>query len=230
MGSGGVIENSIVSGANATDQSVQAAIAGSGTAMHDYFYNCSECVHDGPWTVSDSYINSNAASFENGYSGGVGQGPADHHEDVYLAGSTFTGHHDTIFNPFNETATVFGDTYTTNGVCANQITVTDSLLAGGGYMLYTCGSGTSVGSSVMNISNNRFARCTTPPIVQNTGVGGYACDGSQGTSPGSGADMHGDWPYGGYFGVDAYTYCPPTAGQTWSNNVWDDDSSVVPCQ
>ncbi len=52
---GGVLSNSSVHGSNATNQSLQAAIAGSGTISHSYVYNCGECVHDGPWTVSDSY-------------------------------------------------------------------------------------------------------------------------------------------------------------------------------
>jgi hypothetical protein len=219
--SGGVIENSTVHGANATDQSVQIAIAGMGTASHDYLYNCGECVHDGPWTVSDSYIEANGSAFENGYVGDAGQGPADHHEDVYLASSTFVGNHNTIFNPHDETATVFGDTYNSpGGVCENQITITNSLLAGGGYNIYTCASGSSVGTSTMNISNNRFARCGTTPVF-NSASGGRSCQG--------GADTQGYWPFGGYYGVTASMYCPPTANQTWSNNVWDDDGHPIPC-
>jgi hypothetical protein len=218
---GGVIENSTVGGANATDQSVQAAIAGMGTASHVYFYNCGECIHDGPWTVNDSYIEVNAADFEGGYVGDAGQGPEDHHEGVYLASSSFVGNHDTIFNPHGETAAVFGDTYNSpDGVCANHITITDSLLAGGGYVLYTCASGTSVGASTMNISNNRFARCGTTAVFDSAS-GGRSCQG--------GADEHGYWPFGGYFGVTASMYCPPAADQTWSSNVWDDDGHPIPC-
>jgi hypothetical protein len=218
---GGVIESSAVHGANATDQSVQTAIAGMGTASRVYLYNCGECVHDGPWTVSDSYIEANAADFENGYVGDAGQGPEDHHEDVYLASSTFVGNHNTLVNPHDETATVFGDTYNSPGsVCANHITVMNSLLAGGGYTLYTCASGSSVGASTMNISNNRFARCGTTPVFD-MGSGGRSCQ--------DGADQYGYWPFGGYFGVAASMYCPPTPNQTWSNNVWDDDGHPIPC-
>jgi hypothetical protein len=218
---GGVIESSTVRGANATDQSIQTAIAGMGTASHVYLYNCGECVHDGPWTVNDSYVEANAADYQNGYRGDAGQGAEDHHEGVYLASTTFVGNHDTLFNPHDETAAVFGDTYNSpGGVCANHITVTDSLLAGGGYTLYTCASSSSAGASTMNISNNRFARCGTI-AVYNSGSGGRACHG--------GADEHGYWPLGGYFGVTASMYCPPTTGQTWSNNVWDDDGDPIPC-
>jgi len=218
---GGVIESSTVRGANATSQSVQVAIGGSGTARHVYLYNCGECVHDGPWTVSDSYIEANGSAYMNGYVGDAGQGPADHHEDVYLASSSFVGDHNTLLNPHGETATVFGDTYNNpGGACANDITITNSLLAGGGYEVYTCASGSSVGTSTMNISNNRFARCDTMAVFDSSS-GGRACQ--------SGADANGYWPFGGYFGVTASMYCPPTANQTWSNNVWDDDDNPIPC-
>ena len=33
---------------------------------------------------------------------------------------------------------------------------------------------------------------------------------------------------GGY-GVDDLTYCPGTAGVTWSGNVWDDNGQAVSC-
>jgi hypothetical protein len=218
---GGLIEYSTVHGANATDQSVQTAIAGMGTASHVYLYNCGECVHDGPWTVNDSYIEANGNAFESGYVGDAGQGPADHHEAVYLASSTFIGNHDTILNPHDETATVFGDTYNSPGnVCENHITITNSLLGGGGYDVYTCASGTSAGASTMNISNNHIARCGTAAVYDKAS-GGRSCAG--------GADTHGYWPFGGYFGVTASVYCPPMANQTWSNNVWDDDGHPVPC-
>jgi hypothetical protein len=218
---GGSIDHSTVRGANGTDQSVQAVLSGSGTASHVYLYNCSECVHDGPWTVSDSYIESNAASFEDGYVNDAGQGPADHHESFYFATSTLTVNHDTIFNPYGETAAVFGDTYNNGGVCGNHTTITNSLLAGGGYTIYTCSSQTSAGASTMNVSNNRFARCLTPAVF-NKASGGNACAG--------GPDSHGYWPNGGYYGIDAYTNCPPMSGQTWSGNVWDDDGGTIACQ
>ncbi len=218
---GGVIENSTVRGANATSQSVQIAIAGMGTARNVYLYDCGECVHDGPWTVTDSYILVNGAAYEDGYVGDAGKGPADHHEGVYLASSTFAGNHDTIFNPHDETATVFGDTYNSpGGACANHITVTDSLLAGAGYLLYTCANGSSVGKSTMTVSNNRFARCGTAAVFDEKS-GGRSCK--------DGPDEHGYWPFGGYFGTTGSVYCPPTADQTWSDNVWDDDGHPVPC-
>jgi hypothetical protein len=47
-------------------------------------------------------------------------------------------------------------------------------------------------------------------------------------SIGSGADSHGYWPDGGYFGVEADVYCTG-AGQTWTGNVWDDNGATGGC-
>jgi hypothetical protein len=225
---GGLIEHATVSGANATNQSVEVAVGGGGTASHDYFYNCGECVHDSGWNVSDSYVNANGDPYSGGYSGGVGQGAEDHHEDVYCNRGSALIRHDTLLNPFNSVATLFCDT-SDGGACSNHVTMTDNLMVGGGFLLYACGNASSVGTSTMNISHNRFARCTTPAIARNSIQGGYACEGDKNFSPGSGADHHGYWPYGGYYGVHADTYCPPERGQTWSANVWDDNGAGVKC-
>jgi hypothetical protein len=86
-------------------------------------------------------------------------------------------------------------------------------------MLYTNSSSTSIGSSTMDITGNRFARCTSSDAYNAT-TGGTACSG--------GTDGFGYWPQGGYFGVDSWTYCTGTA-QTWTNNVWDDNNAPVSC-
>jgi hypothetical protein len=218
-----LIENSTVAGANNSNQSMEVAIdntgGGSATMSKVYAYNCGECIHDGPWTVKDSYVITN---------GMVGTG--DHLEALYCSDQTETLSHDTLLNPADQTAAVFCDTHWGGGgACDNHISINNSLLAGGGFTLYPCGNASSVGSSTMNISNNRFARCITGPIAYNSGTGGTACKGSQGSSIGSGADSSGYWPYGGYFGLDAYIYCPPTSGQAWSGNVWDDNGATAGC-
>jgi hypothetical protein len=156
----------------------------------------------------------------------------DHLEDIYCdGGSTITANHDTLINDENQVATLFCNTGGgSGGSCDNHVTMTNNLLAGGGFLLYECGNASSVGSATMNISNNRFARCLTPPIAFNSSQGGYACQGSQGYTDAAGADSHGIWPHGGYYGIDSETYCPPTAGATWLNNVWDDNNAAVGCQ
>jgi len=107
------------------------------------------------------------------------------------------------------TSTIAGD---------DHLVITNSLLAGGGWTLYPSAKSTSVGTGTMNISNDRFARCLTTPMF----------DGS-GTTCAGGADTHGYFPNSGYYGVAADLYCPPTSGQMWSGNVWDDDSSTLAC-
>jgi hypothetical protein len=44
-----------------------------------------------------------------------------------------------------------------------------------------------------------------------------------------GPDTHGYYPNSGYYGLAADIYCPPTSGQTWSGNVWDDDDMAIDC-
>ncbi len=63
-------------------------------------------------------------------------------------------------------------------------------------------------------------------------AGGSYCGTSQptgGDATGSGADTHGYWPHGGFYGIDADTYCPGTSGVTWTGNTWDNNSSTVTC-
>lgn len=236
-GSGAVITHTTVAGANGTDHSVDQAISNPDestvTASYDYFYNCGECVWGGPYTLNYSYVITNGVPYQNGYSGGVGQGGAQHLEDLYCSDATENLDHDVLLDPADQNSAIFCDTqYGGGGPCSNHITITNSLMAGGAFVIYTCGNASGVGSSTMNISNNRIARCTTPPFKYNAQVGGTTCQGSTGTSVGSGADGHGYWPGGGYFGPVAATsvYCPPTAGQTWSGNVWDDNGAALGCR
>ncbi len=163
---------------------------------------------EGPATIKDSYLVSN------------GLYPGAHVEDIYISDDTVSIDHSVLFNPADQTATVFADVNGGGGGPSdNHVSITNSLLAGAGYTLYP-GGGSAVGTSTMNVSQNRFARCLSMPKFDQQS-GGTACA--------NGADTHGYWPYGGYYGVAAYDYCPPVPGQTWSSNVWDDDSSAIAC-
>jgi hypothetical protein len=210
------ITHSDISGANSTTESVEEALSnnysnGSTVADHDYIYNCGECVH-GEWKLTNSYVTASA-----NISGA-------HYEDIYCNDETFIAEHDVLINPHGQTANLFCDTSLGGGGPAeNHITVTDSLLAGAGYSLYPQGNSISVGSSTMTITNNRFARCLGKPIFDGSGT---TC---QGLTEGD-TDSHGYYPNGGYYGIDAYTYCPPTPGQQWSNNIWDDNNETVACE
>jgi hypothetical protein len=219
--SGTLVENTTIGAPNNSTQSFEVAIGNNGnpvTVDHVYAHDCGECIWGSGYTLKNSYIITDGM-----------QGTGDHMEDLYCSDGTETLTHNTLLDPEDQTATVFCDThYGQGGACDNHITMTNNLLAGGGFIVYACGNSSSAGSSTMNISNNRIARCTTGPMKYNSSTGGTACQGSTGTSIGSGADTHGYWPDGGYFGIDAYTYCTGT-GNTWSGNVWDDNGANVGC-
>jgi hypothetical protein len=168
------------------------------TAERVYFHRCADC-WEGAGTFRDAFMVVDAA-----YDG-------SHDEDIYVCGTTVDVDHSTLINTHQQTATVFGDT-----ICGgNDFTVTDSLLAGGGFVLYPqANSSTETGSTY--ISGNRIARCRSTAIY-NPSSGGTACSG--------GADSFGYFPKGGYYGVSAYTYSGPD--QIWAGNVWDDSGQPI---
>jgi hypothetical protein len=206
------IEHSTIYGSNSTSQSVEEALNNNysqpgAVADHDYIYNCGECVH-GPWKLTNSYVTSNA-----NISG-------EHYEDIYCSDATFVAEHDVLINPHEQTANLFCDTRGGGGGAAdNHITLTNSLLAGSGFSVYPDGNSSSVGSSTMTITGNRFARCLSTSVY-NPASGGTSCA--------NGPDSNGFFPKGGYFGIAAATYCSG-ANQVWTNNVWDDNGASVGC-
>ena len=189
---GTVIENSTISGINSTSQSLGAAVDnnGSGTIIkNNYVYNVGG---GAPGAGGGS------ADVENNYELVNANVPNEHYEPIYCSDNTLTINHNTLLNVQPQTADIFCNTGGgSGGACDNHLAITNNLMAGGGYMLYPCGNASSVGSSTVNVSGNRFSR-------------GY-------------------FPGGGSYGVDAYVYCPPTGGQTWANNVWDDSNASVGC-
>src|SRR5262249_42537683 len=132
-------------------------------------------------------------------------------ENTYSDGDTLALDHNTLLNTSPQTANIFANTNNgSGGACANHLTITNNLLAGGGYSIYPCGNASSAGTSVVGITNNRFARCGGGTAVQGSG-GTWLCPG--------GADSHGYFPQGGSFGVEAWSF----SNQTWSGNFWDDN-------
>jgi hypothetical protein len=132
----------------------------------------------------------------------------DHIEDIYeFAGGVLEVDHDTLLNPVPQTATVFVDGKSGD---PSKVTVTDSLLAGGGFTLYTAANG---GRGQATITDNHFARCLTP-AAEGTG-GTWQCH--------DGPDSHGYFPKAGSFG--ATTSSAPDI--TWSGDVWDDNGEAV---
>jgi hypothetical protein len=207
------IEDTTIVGGGATNSPESAIFNhfyGSLTLTRVYLYNFADPL-EGPATIADSYIDSNGTY-------GSGSNIA-HIEDVYVSDGTVTVNHSVLLNPSGQTATVFMDTSGGSQIAGDDhLVITSSLLAGGGWTLYPSAKSTSVGTATMNVSNNRFARCRTSPVFDGSGT---TCSG--------GADTHGYFPNSGYYGVAADDYCPPTAGQMWSGNVWDDDDSALPC-
>jgi len=225
-----LIEDSDIAGANAATGSVEQAVSNFGAAGavldHDYISNCGECVHDEPWVVENTYVLAN---------GMLGTG--DHMEPLYVNDGTLVAQHDTLLLPPStnpQVAVVFGNVNDGNGGrCSNHITVADSLLAGGGFSIELCAHATSVGTSTMDISADRFARCIKRPVIYDASTGGTACSGYRGgpeTLADAGRDPSGYWPLGGYYGYDAGVYCPPVPGQTWTGNVWDDNGASIGCR
>jgi hypothetical protein len=197
------IVNSEVTGPAGSTNGMESAVWNhydnpGATARGDYFHHCADC-WEGSGTFEGDYMVVDAF-----YSG-------SHNEDIYVCGSTVNVNDSTLFNTDGQTATVFGD-----ALCGgNNFTVTNSLLAGGGFLLYPqANSSSSVGTS--NVSHNRFGRCLTASVYQSSS-GGSECS--------AGADANGYFPFGGYYGVAAYSYSG--GSNVWTNNVWDDSSQPV---
>ena len=142
--------------------------------------NISALCNCGDGSISDTYslINNSIST--------------DHFENIYTDDSTLTLNHNTFLNPMPQTANIFANTGNgSGGACRNQLTISNNLLAGGGYSIYPCGNATSQGTSTVSITGNRFARCGGGAEVQGGG-GTWFCPG--------GADSAGYYPRAGSFG------------------------------
>lgn len=212
-GTYGVIINGGATGTTIEDTEIRGPASGDGIesavwnhgneantlSVRNYFHRCADC-WEGAGTFRDNYMVVDAA-----YSG-------SHDEDIYVCSGRVDVDHSTLINEHHQTAVVFGDTICGGG---NEFIVTNSLIGGGGFLVYPqANSDNATGS--MNVSGNRFARCKSNPVYDSS---------SGGTDCASGADGSGLYPYGGYYGVAAYYYSG--AGNTWQNNVWDDSSQPV---
>jgi hypothetical protein len=131
----------------------------------------------------------------------------DHVENIYIntsgAAEKLVIHHDTLLDPFAQTANIFLEQ---DKGYKGESTVTDNLMAGGAYSIYA-------GYRPLTFKENRFARCKT---TEESKEGGWVCKG--------GADSHGYFPRGGYYGVCALFEDSVT---TQSGNVWDDNNESI---
>jgi len=159
-------------------------------------------------------------------------GCPSHNEAIYMSDTSITLDHDTLLNAASQTAVLFGDNDGGNCCVApdNNWVVENSLIAGGGYTAYwdaKCASSSpcpSAGTGSLDVTDNRWARCTTTPTTN--GRCNSASPGDPSFGAAGGADASGYYPNGGYYGGDVYGHC---ATATWTNNVWDDDDAAVGC-
>jgi hypothetical protein len=184
-----VIEDSTLSGAasnNAIQYAVQNVSDGAVTGLRVNMFNCTEC-WAGSGTLQDSY----------GISNGVIAG--SHYEDIYFGGgSTLTVTHDTLYNPQDQTAAIFTKT---DPADINAVTISNNLVAGGGYTMYGGLGGNGNVNGPVTVTGNRFAR-----------------------SHSAAADSSGYFPNGGSYAAVADFKSSVTK---WSGNYWDDNLSAV---
>ena len=215
---GMTIENSTIFSTNPTNLSANGIAAGVGALLdNDYIYNTTDSVSLGNGsTIENSYVISNANA----------QGA--HTEPLYMEDVSVTINHNTLLNPQTQTAEIFAASSSSS--CDNHLTVTNNLLAGGGYVIYACSGIGGIGSSTLTFTGNDFARCGG--TFHHGSDGGSYCGStdpsSSGTTTGNGADTHGYWPLGGHFGIESHTYCTGP-GQTSADNYWDDTGASVRC-
>ena len=137
-------------------------VFGAKNYLRVYMHNCAECAQY-PDEIKDSYFKVDAIA------------AGAHYEAVYDNSAALDVEHTTILNPHEQTATIFMDTSDPDNVpCESSLTVNDSLLAGGGYLIYPCANSSSAGSSHATITNNRFARCRSHVVAAGSG---YICRG-----------------------------------------------------
>ena len=135
----------------------------------------------------------------------------DHLENVYTDDATLVATHNTLLNDRPQTANVFANTNNASDApCKNHLTISNNLLAGGGFTIYACAHGTSVGSSSVNITGTGSARCGGGAEVQGGG-GTWVCPHGAGTrlvtsQMAARSERSASW-------------YPNTV---WTGNVWDD--------
>ncbi len=132
-------------GDNVTEFCIQSNDS-STQVSYAHLYNCTTGFV-GPGTWSNSFVDQTGATI-----------PQEHYEDIYYGGGggPLIVNHNTMLNPQGQTAVVFASVDFGN---QTTLTITNNLMAGGGYMIYGGGSGS--GGSVLGpvtITGNRFSR------------------------------------------------------------------------
>lgn len=212
-----IIKGGAASGSSEIEADVHISTSSAVTLSHDSMTNSTDtieylCIAGGNLTVNDSYM-----SIQGLLTG------TEHVENIYGDTiSSLSASHDVFLNNQGQTAgSIFNDTHCgSGGACASHFTLTQSLIAGGGFLYYLCGNSSSVGTSGATVTNNRIARCNSQASTFHSGSGGTTCGTLADNGPG---DSGGYYPLGGYFNYSAATYFG-SSGWTCSGNVWDDQN------
>ena len=198
--------NTTVAGKGSGPSTVEAAIRSySGVTVEgSWLTQCDECVQAWPLTVKNTYMKVSSI-----YSGA-------HAEDIYVCSGTVDVDHSTLINEQGQTATVFGDTICGGG---NKFTVTNSLLAGGGFVLYSQANSTNPSGAQTTITGNHFVRCLSK-AVYNSSSGGTACQ--------SGPDSNGLYPNGAITGSARTSRVQPPGKAMSGTTIWRPSLSPEP--
>ena len=132
------------------------------TARSVFFHNGSDCAHFGVNVViEDSLCVSGPDTNSDGWPDTTSFCSGPDHFDGFQSdgGNNITLRHNTVRNPCSQTSNIL---LSSNTSPIRNVTITNNLLAGGGYSLYCAGS--ADGTRVSNIvaTNNRFAKTWFP--------------------------------------------------------------------
>ena len=220
------VVESTVRGGNTSSESVQEALSNNysdagALATDDRLEGCAECLHQN-WTLEGSYV------IADGREHAAESGVNTHAEDWWYDNNEITANDDTLLNPSKQAAVIFGESG--GGRCVNHESVTNSLIAGGGYMLYFCYDSSGNSSSSIEIKNDRFARrvCTVKELADWEGRGGFGCSPEGGGYFAYGEGTDGYFPRGGFFGAVYEDEGIFNKGVGWEDNYWDNNLEEQP--
>jgi hypothetical protein len=224
---GFTISNSTVRAENTTSDSFEEAVRNNhsvagAVAIKDRFEDCAECIHQS-FTLNESYVIANGREK-------ASEESRAHTEAWWFSNNTISADDDTLLNPQKQTAVIFGES--SGGPCVNHEKVTNSLLAGGGFMLYFCQQSSGDAGSSIEIKNDRFARlvCAKREISNYQGRGGFGCAPAESAYFSSGQGTGGYFPRGGFFGVVKESEGLYNRGVGWEHNFWDNNLEEQPQQ
>jgi hypothetical protein len=218
------ISDSTVRGLNETTESVSEGLANNysdpgATARDVKLEQIGTPLHQ-LWTLTESYAIANGMQLKE-------ESGEEHAEDWWFSNNSITAEHDTLLNPSKQTAVIFAESG--GGTCSNHERVTNSLLAGGGFIFYFCAHSRGAGSSGIEINDNRFARmvCAKSQISNYQGRGGFGCSPEQRGYFWYGEGGGGYFPRGGFFGLVDEGEGIYERGRGWEGNYWNDNLEAV---